>query len=225
MRWFWLALPLILISCGRPLTDTEKTFSNQMFGDSFDTKRVRVVDGALIGKTTYPRRKRPRLACRERILPEPTTPTVTVSPAALVVHNKVFYSNDWYQTNFLPRYPQVMSLVHAMVFAHELTHVWQWQNRKVTGYTPLRAVREHSVTDDPYLFDISTENSFLDYGYEQQASIVEEYVCCATLDPQAPRTKRMKQMLSETFPLGDLPRPGATILPWKGAEVKGICRI
>lgn len=225
MRWLWFVLPLILISCGRPLTDTEKTFANQMFGDSLKVEPVRVVDGALIGKATYPRRKRPRLACRERIFPEPTTPTVTVSPAALVVHNKVFYSNDWYQTNFLPLYPKVMGLVRAMVFAHELTHVWQWQNRKVTGYTPLRAAREHGATNDPYLFDISTENSFLDYAYEQQASIVEEYVCCATLDPEAPRTKRMEQMLSETFPLGDLPIPEATILPWKGAKVKGICRI
>jgi hypothetical protein len=35
----------------------------------------------------------------------------------------------------------------------------------------------------------------------------------------------MEQMLSETFPLGDLPIPDATILPWNGAEVKGICRI
>jgi hypothetical protein len=161
MRWFWLVLPVILIACGRPLTDTEKTFANHMFGESFDAQGVRVVDGALIGKATYPRRKRPRLACRERIFPEPTTPTVTVSPAALVVHNKVFYSRDWYQRNFLPRYPRVMGLVRAMVFAHELTHVWQWQNQKLTGYTPLRAAREHGVTDDPYLFDLSTSLRFI----------------------------------------------------------------
>lgn len=23
-----------------------------------------------------------------------------------------------------------------MLFAHEMTHVWQWQNRDRTGYTP-----------------------------------------------------------------------------------------
>src|SRR6056297_3403518 len=147
MRWLWLLLPLVLMSCGRPLTDTEKTFANQMFGESFDPQRVRVVDGALIGKATYPRRKRPRLACRERIFPEPTTPTVTVSPAALVVHNKVFYSRDWYQRNFLPRYPRVMSLVHAMVFAHELILFCQGQNRQVIGSALIRLSLHDVVAD------------------------------------------------------------------------------
>ncbi|MHA7850762.1 hypothetical protein [Roseovarius sp.] len=225
MRWLWLLIPLFLLSCGRPLTPTESAFATQIHGDSIDTSRIQLVDGALIGKVTYPRATRPRLTCRERILPEPTTPTVTVAPAAVVVHNKVFYARDWYEPDFMPRYPEFMSLVHAMIFAHEMTHVWQWQNRRLTGYSPLRAAGEHRVSDDPYLFDISTDRDFLDYGFEQQASIVEEYVCCATLDPDAPRTARLREMLEGTFPTGDMPKPGTVLLPWKDAEVKGICRI
>ncbi len=225
MRWLWLLVPLLLISCGRPLTEGEAALATQIHGDSLDVSRVRLVDGALIGKVTYPRPTRPRLTCRERIVPPVTTPTVTVGPAALVVHNRVFYARDWYERDFLPRYPEFMSLVHAMIFAHEVTHVWQWQNRDITGYTPLRAYGEHRASPDPYLFDVSTEAEFLDYGYEQQASIVEEYVCCATLDPDAPRTARLRALLEGAFPMGDLPRPDTVLLPWKGVQVEGICRL
>ena len=225
MRWLWLLLPLFLLSCGRPLTPTEAAFATRMHGESLDTSRIRIVDGALIGKISYPRPTRPRLTCRERIVPEITSPTVTVAPAAVVLHNRVFFSNDWYETNFMPRYPKFMSLVHAMVFAHEMTHIWQWQNRKITGYSPLRAMREHRLSDDPYLFDIATKADFLDYGYEQQASIVEEYVCCQTLDPKAPRTARLRALLEGAFPTADLPQPDSVLIPWKDAQIKGICRL
>lgn len=225
MRWLWLLVPLFLLSCGRPLTPSEAAFATRMHGESLNTSRIRIVDGALIGKISYPRPTRPRLTCRERIVPEITSPTVTVAPAAVVLHNRVFFSNDWYETNFMPRYPQFMSLVHAMVFAHEMTHIWQWQNRKLTGYSPLRAMREHRLSDDPYLFDIATKAEFLDYGYEQQASIVEEYVCCQTLDPKAPRTARLRTLLEGAFPTADLPKPDSVLIPWKDAQIKGICRL
>lgn len=224
MRFLAFLSLLLLMSCGRPLTEGEATFAAQIHGESLNTSRIRFVDGALIGKTTYQREKRPRLACRERILPEPTSDTVTVSPAAYVIHNKVFYSKDWYAPDFLPNYPQAMSLIHAMLFAHEIVHVWQWQNRRQTGYSPLRAASEHGGGRDPYLFDVDNDTRFLDFAYEQQASIVEEYVCCAALDPEAPRTKRLEQMLKGAFPLGRLTIPDRVVLPWDGAETEGICR-
>ena len=224
MRWFILLSCLLLLSCGRPLTPAEKSFAKQMHGDSLQVSRIRFNNGALIGKTTYLRQKRPRLTCRERILPEPTSKTVTVSPAAFVLFNNVFFSRDWYDDDYFPDYPERMNLVNAMLFAHEITHVWQWQNRAQTGYTPLRSASEHSRSDDPYLFDIATSADFLDYGFEQQASIVEEYVCCATLDPEAPRTKRMASMLRGAFPMGKLHIPEKVRIPWKDAEIDNICR-
>ncbi len=215
---------LFLTSCGRPLTVAEKSFANQMHGSSIDVSRIRLVNGALIGKVTYARQKRPRVACRERIFPEPTSDLVTVGPAAFVLHDKVFFAKEWYEVDFLPQFPKRMSLIHAMLFAHEITHVWQWQNRDRTGYTPLRAANEHGGGRDPYLFDINTKTRYLDYAYEQQASIVEEYVCCAALDPNAPRTKRLESMLKEAMPLSRLSVPKDVILPWDGAETRGICR-
>ena len=224
MRWFLILSLVLLTACSRPLTPNEKSFVTQIHGNTIDVSRIRMHNGALIGKTTIRRQKRPRLTCRERILPEPTDEIVTVSPAAAVVYNDVFYARDWYAPDYLPNYPEVMSLVHVMLFAHEMVHVWQWQNRNVTNYTPLRSASEHVRSDDPYLFDISTNARFLDYGYEQQPSIVEEYVCCADLDPDAPRTKRLADMMSGAFPLGKLTNPKRVVLPWDGAKAKGICR-
>lgn len=226
MRWLILLSLCVLTSCGRPLTDTEKAFASQIHGSSLDTDRIRLVDGALIGKVTYTRKKRPRIACRERIFPPQAEETqeVTVSPAAFVLFSTVFYSKDWFLSDYLPDYDERIYLVEAMLFAHEMTHIWQWQNRRQTGYSPLKAAREHRVSDDPYLFDISTQTRFLDFGYEQQASIVEEYVCCATLDPEAPRTARLKGVLEGAFPLGVLAIPENVVLPWDGVELDGICR-
>jgi hypothetical protein len=219
-----LASLCLLTACGRPLTPAEKAFATQIHGDTLNVNRIRFHQADLLGSVTFKRERRPRLTCRERILPEPEEKIVTVSPAALALWNRVIYSRDWYAEDYLPDYPQEMSLVHAMLFAHEIVHVWQWQNRAQTGYTPWRAGREHRVSDDPYLFDIDTKSRFLDHGFEQQASIVEEYVCCATLDPDAPRTKRMKAMLSEAFPLGRLYIPRRVRLPWSEAKIDGICR-
>ena len=102
-----------------------------------------------------------------------------------------------------------------MLFAHEITHVWQWQNRATTGYSPLRAAREHEGGADPYLYDINTKAGFLDYGYEQQASIVEEFVCCAALDPTGSRTQRLEALISETMPIQDLKIPDKILIRGK----------
>ena len=143
----------------------------------------------------------------------------------MTLFNTVYFSRDWYIDNYAPDYPDRVYLVEAMLLAHELTHVWQWQNRKRTGYSPLRAAAEHGSTDDPYLFDLDGAQDFLGYGFEQQGAIVEEYVCCRTLAPEAARTKRLHAMLRASFPVADLPdtRESDVYLPWKDADLAGIC--
>ncbi len=224
MRVLLIISLLLIASCGRPLTEAELAFASQIQGDTLDTDRVRFVKGALVGSVTYKRQKRPRLACRERIFPEPKSEVVTVGPAAVALHNKVFFTRPYYLPDYMQNYPKEIDLYAAMIFAHEITHIWQWQNRAITGYSPLRAGNEHVNSDDPYLFDINTNANLLDYGFEQQAGIVEEYVCCSTLDPEAPRTKRLEAMLRGAFPMGKLPTPDKVILPWDEAQTKGICR-
>ena len=222
-----LFLVLILISgCGRPLTQTEVDFAGTLQGAQLDTSRVRLVQGAPVADVTFRRKARPRLACRERILPPIKDEIVTSKPAAVTLFNRVYFVRDWYLENYMPDYPERLYLIESMLLAHELTHVWQWQNRRRTGYSPLRAAAEHGSIDDPYLFDLDGAPDFLSYGFEQQGAIVEEYVCCRALAPDAARTKRLHTMLKGAFPVSDLPgsrRESDVYLPWKGAELKGIC--
>ena len=216
---------LLLSACGRPLTETEAAFAQKIHGDAVDLDRVRLVRGALVGSVTFQRKARPRVTCRERILPPAKEEIVTVSPAAVVLYNRIFFTHDWYIDNYLPAYPDRLYLIEAMLLAHEMTHVWQWQNRARTGYTPLRAASEHSQNPDPYLFDLDGIPRLLDYGFEQQGAIVEEYVCCRALAPDAARTKRLHDMLQAEFPVSDLPREQESdvYLPWKEADLRGIC--
>ncbi len=216
---------IILATCGRPLTDTELAFAQKIQGDALDTSRVRLVDWAPVGSITFQRKARPRVTCRERILPPAKEEIVTARPAAVALFHKVYFSRDWYIDDYLPGYPDRLYLIEAMLLAHELTHVWQWQNRDLTGYHPLRAAAEHTRSDDPYLFDLSQSPDFLSYGYEQQGTIVEEYVCCRALAPDAARTQRLHDMLAAAFPVSDLPqtRESDVYLPWKDADLEGIC--
>lgn len=221
-----LLLVLLCTGCGRKLTDGEVAFVARLQGDAIDTGRVRLVPGAPLNAVTFRRQARPRKSCRERILPPSEGDTVTVRPVAVTLLNTVHFTDDWYLDDYLQGWPDRVYLVPAMLFAHEMTHVWQWQNRRITGYSPLRAAAEHGRSDDPYLFELDGAPEFLSFGYEQQGAIVEEYVCCRALAPQAARTKRLHAMLKGAFPVTDLPARGResdVYLPWKGAELNGIC--
>ena len=215
---------LLLATCGRPLTENEIRFAQTIHGDTLDYSRARFVDGAPTRAVTFRRPARPRVTCRERILPPPTTDIVTAKPAAVALFNRVLFDADWYLEDYLPEYPDRINLIAAMLYAHEITHIWQWQNRATTGYSPLRAAAEHQGSD-PYLFDIDGAPQFLEFGFEQQASIVEEFVCCRALAPQEARTKRLHALISQALPVAPLPqsRPYDVKVPWDGVQVKGIC--
>ncbi|MGH1412808.1 MAG: hypothetical protein ACRBB0_04910 [Pelagimonas sp.] len=227
MRYVLIFL-LVLSSCGRVLTPSETAYLQAIHGDQLDPKTIRIVNGHFAGSVTYQIPVRPRTTCQERIWPPQTeSKTVTVSPAATVLFNKVLYRKDLFAKDFMPGWPEKIDLFYAMLFAHEATHVWQWQNRDRTGYHPIKALNEHANNADPYLFDPDNTRSFLDYGYEQQGSIVEEYVCCRLLDPKAPRTARLRAMIAQEMPIDGLDRAlgqGTVRLPWSGVQTKGICR-
>jgi len=216
---------LLLASCGRPMTDTERAFIATIHGDTLNMDAVRLHDGAPTRAVTFRRKPRPRTTCRELILPPATEAIVTSKPAAVALYNRVLFDKDWYIDDYLPDYPDQIGLIAAMLFAHELTHVWQWQNRATTGYSPLRAASEHGGSADPYLFEINADRRFGDFGYEQQGSIVEEFVCCRALAPQAPRTQRLHALIAQVMPVAPLPQSRVydVQLPWDGVELRGIC--
>ena len=225
MRLLPICLLLLLSACGRPLTESEIAFTRTIHGETLNVEKVRLWDKAPTRGVTIRRKPRPRTTCREKILPPVTSEIVEAKPAAVAIWNRVWFDEDWFLEDYLPDFPNKIGLIAAMLLSHELTHVWQWQNRALTGYSPLKAAREHRFSDDPYLFDVENKKGFLDYGYEQQGSIVEEYVCCRALDPRGDRTERLHDLIATVMPVSPLPegREYAVRLPWAGVELEGIC--
>ena len=215
---------LLLTACGRPLTPNETAFLSTLHGPSLSTTSVRLSDG-LAPQTPRVLPAPPRLTCQSRLYPPPAGPTIRASTGAVAIFESIHVRGDLYRDDLLEGWPTTLPLADAMLLAHEMVHAWQWQNRAETGYHPLRAAFEHVRSADPYLFEIETETAFLDYGYEQQGSIMEEYVCCRALAPEARRTARLHAMLTPHFALSALDEPLTewTELPWAGVEVEGIC--
>jgi len=221
-----LLIILLLVACGRPLTPSEAAFMADLQGDALDTAPIRIVENPLIGTITLRYPARPATTCRERIFPAPQGDIVEGRVAGMVLFNRLHVRPDINLPDYTLMPDGRRHLAAAMFFAHEMTHIWQWQNRAITGYHPLRAAREHALIDDPYRFDPQSEIPFLAYGYEQQASLVEEYVCCRTLDPQGARTTRLEALLSQAMPVTPLQSRAdgiVTVLPWAGVQTRGIC--
>lgn len=223
MRLVAFAL-LLLAACGRPLTLGEMSFAQTLKGPSFDPTTVRL-HADLIPPAPVTRPAPPRLTCRQRLYPPPRGETIRAQTGAMAIFRSVHFRDDLYATDFTAGWPDTLPLAQAMLFAHEMVHVWQWQNRDVTGYHPLRAAFEHVRTPDPYLFDAGTSTRFLDYGYEQQGAIMEEYVCCRALAPDAARTARLHDLLTQVFtpPPLDQRLANNILIPWRGADIGGIC--
>ncbi|MGB3556397.1 MAG: hypothetical protein WBA25_17350 [Jannaschia sp.] len=216
-----LLLTLLLAGCAtRPLTGPERALLAPIHGATLDTAPVRVVDAPIVGLFPITYDARPRTTCRERISP-PETGRITARTGGLVLFQTLLLRPD---IAARPLAADPLDLGDAMFLAHEMTHVWQWQNRALTGYHPVRAIAEQVAIDDPYLLDPDDPRGFLELGYEQQAVLVEEYLCCATLDPRGARTSRLHRLLRQVMPVASpdaFPRP--VVLPWRGAEVWGIC--
>ena len=214
---------LLLAACGRPLSPNEAGFARAFHG--IDPAPVRIGEGLA---PEHPREVplRPRNTCQERLYPPPQGKTLEFTTAAMAVFQSIHLREDLYLEDYLAGLPEGrLNLAAAMLFAHEMVHVWQWQNRAETGYHPLRAALEHAGSPDPYLFDPETEVAFLDYGWEQQGAIMEEYLCCRVLAPGAERTERLHRVLTPHFPLPPLDQRLAdeVLLPWDGVRIEGIC--
>ncbi|MEL6957582.1 MAG: hypothetical protein AAGL89_01365 [Pseudomonadota bacterium] len=208
------------------MTQSERLLMGDLTGDALDLSEVRLIEVGVIGAWTRDYPARPQVTCRERIAPPPDGPTITTRTAGAVAWDHVLLNPDWTIPDYADGYPERINLVAAMFFAHEMVHIWQWQNREVTGYSPFRGLAEHRPGVDPYLFDPEQQIPFLEMGYEQQASLVEEFICCRTLAPEAARTERLWRTLSEALPVThptQTPRPTEVLGVYENADLDGVC--
>lgn len=203
-----LVLCLILAGCGgRALAPGERAFAADVFGPGLDLDRVRVSRGA--GVTTRERTQEPPPIIDE-ITPEPglcdrVAPDPPEGPPpAWALYNRLHVVGEYYREDMMPNWPDRVLIPQVFLLAHELVHVWQWQNRRVTGYRPAKAALESVLNRDPYFYVPDEGGGFLEYGFEQQASLLEDYFCYAVFDPKNPRRAKLRGILEPYFGMDEI---------------------
>lgn len=204
IRFVGLCLFLLVAACSRPLTPTEEQFANDLFGPSLDTSKVRVAQG--LGVTplyrTVPKAQAMVVQGTDKACVRTPQPTRSTNPPqAFAYKNRLHFDTGLYSSDLALVWPEFLRFPHAIILAHELTHAWQWQNREMTGYTPWRAVQESWQMVDPYFSTAEDAPTFLLFGYEQQAAIVEDYVCFAVANPNHPRRYELREILDPVLPM------------------------
>ncbi|MXQ08883.1 hypothetical protein GQ651_13575 [Alphaproteobacteria bacterium GH1-50] len=200
-------LLLILAACSRPLTENEEAFARDLFGETLDTDQVTVTQGLGLAPLyrTLPSSVKVLRGTDRACLRTPQ-PRGAQPPQAFALHNRVSFDSQLYSSDMARAWPQALRFPQALVLAHELTHVWQWQNREMTGYTPARAVAESFRLADPYYSGDATRAPFLTLGYEQQAAVVEDFVCFTVANPDHPRRTVLREALEPFFPVAAFER-------------------
>jgi len=103
---------------------------------------------------------------------------LTVRGSAVTIDNTVSFSKDSYSLDF----SLVESIGLLSLLAHEVTHVWQYQNR-VRGYWWMKAALEHiRHRSQVYHYRLDRRKSLDEYRFEQQAQIVQDYVFAKSMN-------------------------------------------
>lgn len=202
MRWAWLFLLVVLAACARPLTDAEEQFAQDLFGDGLDTTNVKISHGLGL---TPPYKTVPASVTvmhgTDRACVRTPQPRGSQPPQAFALYNRMHFDNELYSSNMALGWPKGLRFPNAIILAHELTHVWQWQNRQATGYTPFRAALESWRLADPYYSAGGQAEAFFSFGYEQQAAIVEDFVCFTVANYNHPRRQELRDLLEPVLPV------------------------
>ncbi|MBP6632187.1 MAG: hypothetical protein KBG28_27730 [Kofleriaceae bacterium] len=130
----------------RALTPAEITLLRPLFADGITYDRVRVVHNTF-----------------------PFQPAGTY----MTPRGHVFAPGDLYEADFAGA---GVSLGRTAVFVHELTHVWQYESgMDLIAQGAIELVKNAGDYEKAYPYQLSAGRDLLDYGMEQQASIVEDF--------------------------------------------------
>jgi hypothetical protein len=194
-----LCLP-ILAACTRGLTPAEEAFAKDLFGPTIDTSRVQITQGlGLIPLYRTVPREVTLVEGTDKACVRTPQPRGAQPPQAFAYRNRLHFETGLYSSDMIIDWPDKLRFPQALVLAHELTHVWQWQNRARTGYSPGRAAAESWQLADPYFSN--EDAAFFAFGFEQQAAIVEDYVCFAFANPDHPRRAELREVLAPVLPI------------------------
>ncbi len=202
-----LVLLAALGACSRGLTPNETALAGALFGSALDTGAVRVLVGVgltplpepVIAATASPARSAPPDLCVRTL----SGKRKFVWPAAFTLGDHVFFNPRYYLADAARGFPAALPLPASMVLAHELVHVWQWQNRAQSGYTILGTALESAARVDPYWWQTESTHPFMAFGFEQQAAIIEDFACFALFDSQNPKLDELAALLRGVLPVDD----------------------
>lgn len=202
IRLLALTFCLALAACSRPLTKAEETFARDLFGPTLDTSGITITQGLGL---TPPYRTVPAsltvLTGTDKACLRTPQPRGAQPPQAFALYNRLHFDSTLYSSDMALGWPQGLRFPNAIILAHELTHAWQWQNRELTGYSPSRAVAESWRFADPYYSAPGDTPAFYAFGYEQQAAIVEDFVCFTIANPDHPRRAELRAILAPILPV------------------------
>ena len=192
-------------ACSRDMTDGEIAYGQQVFTRDLDFEVVR-----FSGNERNAQRKATRQLESEAEQLAGTQPKdagseklLSILPSlfgadAMAIANTVYYDSDVYS----PDFSKSAYDSDRWLMAHELTHVWQWQNRAKTGYSFTKVVSEHlKYGDAVYDYKLVNGKKFTEYRFEQQGEIVECYMKLRQLSPDSPLTIRHEKLIRAEFPL------------------------
>ncbi len=204
MRLFAIVLSLVVLAActGRPMSTGERTLAADIFGPSLDTNQVRVkrgFQGAPPEGDGKPLPERKKIEIRPGVCDRVSPTPPEGPPPAWALYNTVHFSREWYRDDTAPGWPEQILLPQTLIMAHELVHVWQWQNRRLTGYRPAKAGLESVFNKDPYFYVPAEGEGFLKYGFEQQATLLEDYLCYAIFDPANARRSKIRAILAPHY--------------------------
>lgn len=200
-----MGLVVALTACARPLAPGERALAEDIFGDGFESRKVRIAAGLGVVPAPAPLPLPPKsdsIELRPGVCDRVTPTGPTGPPPAWAIYQTVHVARTFYREELMPGWPDQILLPQVLILAHELVHVWQWQNRDRTGYRPLRAAVESLLNLDPYFYIPEPGAGFLEYGFEQQAALVEDYFCFGVFDPKNPRRAELRAILAPHFQVG-----------------------
>lgn len=152
MGFALLAFAVGLSGCARPLSVGEVVLATEFFGNSIDYEKVRVKKGG--------------------------PANVFTEFGATVLGNKMYFHSDIYADDF----SKTIYADDRMLLMHELTHVWQYQNRELNGgnlpYTWILGANEHAKHGkEVYSYpQLRGDECFDRFRFEQQGAIMQAYV-------------------------------------------------
>lgn len=164
---------LILTGCSsRDLTVNEKNVITSIPERPLDLSIVTVYASQEEAKVQFD------LLMAEEMLPKNISieeiESVVFDFSAIALGNNIYFKKEFYDNDFASNWPYFIQY-NLGLFSHEIMHVWQYQNRERTGYTIAKVALEHIKYKDPYYYELIEGKKLLDYRYEQQAKIIEDF--------------------------------------------------